>query len=73
MDKKFSARDIAFLGLIGVILFCAFFALKALDSSPAPTWAEVRTLIETHQVEDLYCICNAVCGEEGGAGDGAFL
>ena len=37
MDKKFSARDIAFLGLIGVILFCAFFALKALDSSPAPT------------------------------------
>ena len=51
MDKKFSARDIAFLGLIGVILFCAFFALKALDSSPAPTWAEVRTLIETHQVE----------------------
>ena len=53
MDKKFSLRDAAFLGLIGVILLCAFFALKALDAPPTPTWAEIRSLLETHQVETV--------------------
>ena len=53
MDKRFSIRDAGFLGLIVVILLVIVFALRGLDASPEPTSAEVRTLIETQQVDTV--------------------
>ena len=53
MDKRFSIRDAGFLGLIVVILLVIVFALRSLDASPEPTSAEVRTLIETQQVDTV--------------------
>ncbi len=53
MNKKLSARDMGFLGLVVVILLATVFALRGMDSSPAPTSAEIRSLIEGQQVDYL--------------------
>ena len=51
MNKKINLRDVGFLGLIVVILLVTVFALQGLDAAPAPTSAQVRSLIESQAVE----------------------
>ena len=53
MNKKFSVRDAGFLCMIVVILLATLFALREMDASPAPTSAEIRSLIESRQVDYL--------------------
>ena len=53
MNKKMNYRDSAFLALIVGILLLTVFALRGLDQAPPPTWGEVRTLIESRQVETV--------------------
>ena len=53
LNKKINYRDSAFLALIVGILLLTVFALRGLDQAPPPTWGEVRTLIETRQVETV--------------------
>ncbi len=53
MNKKMDGRDLGFLGLIVLILLVTVFALRGLDASPSPSWADIRSLIETQQVSEL--------------------
>ncbi len=46
-------RDLGFLGLVVLILLVTVFALRGMDASPAPTWADIRSLIETQQVTEV--------------------
>ena len=36
-------RDLGFLGLIVLILLVTVFALRGLDASPSPSWADIRS------------------------------
>ncbi len=53
MDKKISGRDAGFLVLLVGIVLVTVFALRGLDAAPSPTYAEVRGLIESQQVDSL--------------------
>jgi len=44
---------VGFLALIVVIVFAAVFALRGLDAAPAPSSAEIRSLIESQQVDTV--------------------
>ena len=51
--KKFEFKDIGFLALIVLVLLVTVYALWGMNSTPPPSWAEVRTLLETHQVDTV--------------------
>ena len=51
--KKFELKDVGFLALIVVVLLVTVYALWGMNSTPPPSWAEVRTLLETHQVDTV--------------------
>ena len=54
MDKKINARDIGFLSLVLVILVVTVFALRGLlTNASSPSSADIRTLIESQQVDYL--------------------
>jgi len=53
LNKKMDGRDLGFLGLVVLILLVTVFALRGMDASPAPTWADIRSLIETQQVTEV--------------------
>ena len=53
MNKKISARDIGFLGLVVAILIFSVYALQGLEGKPTPTSADIRSLIENQQVETV--------------------
>ncbi len=46
-------RDLGFLGLVVLILLVTVFALRGLDASESPSWADIRSLIETQQVSEV--------------------
>jgi len=50
-----SVRDLGFLALVVLLLLITVFALRGLDAAPAPTSAEIRTLIE-HQLVDTVLV-----------------
>ena len=51
LKKDFELKDGLFLALIVVVALVTVFALRTMDAAPSPTWAEVRTLLETRQVD----------------------
>jgi cell division protease FtsH len=54
LDKKINARDIGFLSLVLVILVVTVFALRGLlTNASSPSSADIRTLIESQQVDYL--------------------
>jgi len=53
LNKKISARDIGFLGLVVAILIFSVYALQGLEGKPTPTSADIRSLIENQQVETV--------------------
>ena len=53
MNKKMDGRDLGFLGLVVLILLVTVFALRGLDASESPSWADIRSLIETQQVSEV--------------------
>ena len=53
MNKKLRGRDVGFMALILCILVFCLYALRSMDAAPTPTSAEVRSLIESQQVETV--------------------
>lgn len=53
MNDKITGRDIGFLALVVAILIITVSAFHLLNADTAPTSADIRTLIESQQVESL--------------------
>ena len=53
LNKKLRGRDVGFMALILCILVFCLYALRSMDAPPTPSSAEVRSLIESQQVETV--------------------
>lgn len=54
MDRKVNGKDIGFLSLVLVILMVTVFSLRGIfNSTVSPSSADIRTLIESQQVDEL--------------------
>jgi len=51
LDQRFNIKNSLFLGLVVAVALITVFALRGLDAAESPTWAQVRVLIESRQVD----------------------
>ena len=53
MNKKFTSRDVGFVALVAVILLVAIYALRGMESAPALTSAQVRSILESQKADTV--------------------
>ncbi len=53
MDQRFNIKNTLFLSLVVMVALATVFALRGLDAAESPSWAQVRVLIESRQVDTV--------------------